>query len=69
MERVPVDSSSITEAGFDPRSRILELMFTDGRVYRYFDVPLDVYANLLDAPSVGRFFLENIRDIYRFERM
>jgi hypothetical protein len=69
MKRIPLDSSSIKEAGFDPRARTLELMFTDGRVYRYFDVPLDVYANLLDAPSVGRFFLENIRDTYRFERL
>jgi hypothetical protein len=35
--------------------------------YEYFDVPADVIQAFAEAPSVGRFFNENIRDEYRNE--
>jgi hypothetical protein len=41
----------------------------EGRVYRYFVVPRSVFDALLSADSVGRFFQENIRDVYPYERI
>ncbi|HVZ19253.1 MAG TPA: KTSC domain-containing protein [Terriglobales bacterium] len=68
MERVKIVSSNISEAGFDPASRTLELMFVNGRVYQYFDVPQHVFDGLCNAPSAGQYFNQEIRGIYRFAR-
>ena len=46
MERDSVVSSNIEAIGYDERSRTLEVCFKNGRVYQYFDVPLDVYRDL-----------------------
>jgi len=68
MHRTPVVSSNIAEIGYDEASATLEVMFSDGRVYQYFDVPQVVYEQLMHAPSVGQFFNAEIRGIYRFAR-
>jgi len=69
MERLPVTSSSIAEIGYDPSTATLEIMFVDGRVYQYFDVPVAVYEALMTASSVGQYFHREIRGIYRFARV
>lgn len=69
MERVSVESSSIRSVGRDPASCTMEVEFSNGRVYRYFDVPEAVYDALLRAPSKGRYFNERVRGAYRYERI
>ncbi|MGN7919871.1 KTSC domain-containing protein [Lysobacter sp. 22409] len=69
MERQQVDSSNISEIGFDAQFLTLEVLFTDGRVYQYFDVPVDVFAELIAAGSIGKFFNSNIRGVYRYARV
>ncbi len=59
----------LASAAFDTEQRILELEFTNGRVYRYFDVLESLYERLIEADSNGRFFTLFIRDRYRFERI
>jgi len=39
VKRSRVVSSSVAAVGYDEESRILEVEFVDGRVYRYVDVP------------------------------
>jgi hypothetical protein len=67
MERFVVNSSTINSVGFE--NGILEVEFVSGSVYRYFDVPQEVFESLVNAPSVGEFFNENIRSIYGHERV
>lgn len=62
MRRLPLESSVIASAGYDPGIAVLELEFRSGEVYRYFAVPPSVHAGLLAAPSAGRFFTQRIRD-------
>lgn len=69
MERTPVDSASIEAVGFESSSSTLEVLFRDGRVYQYFDVPERVYDELLQSPSVGQYFHREIRGVYRFARV
>lgn len=69
MERVGVSSSSISEVGYDEAGNTLEIMFLDGRVYQYFDVPVGVYEALMNAPSIGQYFHSEIRGTYRFARV
>jgi hypothetical protein len=69
MQRLPVSSRSVASVGWDPTSRTLEIEFTSGRVYRYFEVPEIVYHGLVRAESIGQFLNERIRDRYRFEQL
>ncbi len=68
MKRQKVSSSNLRSVGYDEAEGILEIEFQDGRVYRYYEVPKEVYEDLLSAPSLGRFFLANVKDVYRYAR-
>ena len=69
MLRLPVTSSNIKSVGYDPKIFTLEVQFTDGRVYQYFNVPQLIYQNLLQAPSKGKFFASSIKKVYGFRRV
>lgn len=69
MERESVESSNIAEVGYDAASATMEVMFHDGKVYQYFDVPAHVHDEMMHADSVGRFFSANIRGVFRFARV
>ena len=64
MTRAQLVSSMMASVGYDPLSRVLEIEFATGAVYQYLDVPLDLYQDLLDAPSQGRFFQSRIRGAF-----
>ena len=66
MERVPVESSSLVSVGYDDATHTLEVEFSYGGVYRYFVVPASVYAELMASDSIGRHFVEHIRNNYPF---
>jgi hypothetical protein len=68
MNRIQVTSSNLSEVGYDARSTTLEIMFRDGAVYQYFDVPEQVYDGLVNAASAGQYFHANIRGSYRYAR-
>ena len=69
LERTALDSSSIASAGYDAAARVLEVEFKNGGLYRYRDVPREIFEGLLSAASKGRFFLERIRGKYDYERV
>ena len=60
----PVTSSNIAEIGFDENTSVLYIRFNNGQLYSYDDVPESVYNDLQSAPSIGRYFYQNIRDLY-----
>ncbi len=68
LVRVLVRSTSLRSVGYDPTTEILDVEFRDERVYRYRGVPPEVHAGLLEASSLGRFFLAHIRGKYPCER-
>ena len=68
MDRVPVVSSNISSIGYDVATQTLEVEFSTGIVYQYFDVPEPVYQQLMQAGSVGIFFNGNIKGSYRYAR-
>ena len=65
IPRQSVQSSAIAKVGYSKRRHILEIEFVNGAVYRYFDVPLSVYHDLMSAESKARFYDSNIRKHYR----
>ena len=69
MERTPVDSTNIASVGHEESSGVLEIEFTNGTLYQYFDVPRHVYDELKGAPSPGGYLAANIKGNYRFSRV
>jgi hypothetical protein len=69
MHRNPVDSSSVRSVGYDPIERVLEVEYRPHRVYRYFDVPDDVYEGLVHASSIGRYVNYKIKERFRYEEV
>jgi hypothetical protein len=69
VTRTHVTSETIASVGYERDTRTLELQFTSGGVYRYFDVPPEVHRELMTAESHGRYFARNIRGRYRYARL
>lgn len=69
MERQTVDSSNLASIGYDSNSLILEIEFNHGGVYQYFDVPENVYEELMNADSHGVYFSANIRNDYQYKKI
>ncbi len=68
MERRLVNSSNLYSVGYDEERLVLEIEFRSGGIYSYYGVPREVYQELMGAPSLGRYFLANIRDQYRYAK-
>jgi hypothetical protein len=69
MERQQVESSNLASIGYDAENEILEVEFNHGGIYQYFDVPENVYEELMNADSHGRYFVHNIKDDYEYQKM
>lgn len=61
------DSSVIQAADYDPDTRTLDVTFTSGRRYAYFNVPDWEFDGLVTATSAGEYFNTRIRDQYACE--
>lgn len=69
MKRESVQSSNIVSVGYDAASSTMEIEFKDGRIYQYFDVPAQVYQDLVSAASVGTYFHQNVRGQFPYARL
>jgi DNA helicase HerA-like ATPase len=69
VQRVPVASTNVASIGYDPPTQTLEVEFHGGRVYQYFDVPVQVYEGFMSAPSKGQFLQQSIKGLYRHARL
>jgi hypothetical protein len=65
IPRQSVQSTAIAKVGYSKRRHILEIEFVNGAVYRYLDVPLTVYRDLMSADSKARFYDSNVKGHYR----
>ena len=54
-EMTYVDSSNIEQIGYDSDKTELHVIFKDGSLYVYNNVPLQIYEELLGAPSKGSY--------------
>jgi len=63
-----VSSSAIDRIEYDPSRRLLSIWFREtGGPYAYYEVPPQVFDELLRADSKGAYFSDHIRDRYRFD--
>lgn len=69
MEREQVSSSNVKSIGYDINTSILEVEFKNGRVYQYFNVPINVYNALINASSIGKYLNSNIVGVYKYTEL
>lgn len=69
MERYSVASSNISSIGYDPGTETLEVEFLNNSIYQYYNVPQNMYDQLMMEPSKGRFLNTYIRNAYPYSRV
>jgi hypothetical protein len=63
MNRIPVSSNGITEVGYHQDTDnlgTLELKFSNGGVYEFFNVPTNLYDEFMHASSREEYYFANI---------
>jgi hypothetical protein len=61
IARQPVHSHALAAIGYSKRLHALEVEFVNGAIYRYNNVPPEIYRDLLGAPSKAQFYDANVR--------
>ena len=69
IPRQSVTSSDIASVGYDAASQTLEIEFHATGVYRYFSVPATVFETFLTTPSPGKYFLQNVKGKFAWEKV
>lgn len=69
MQRISVTSSNIRSIGYDAQRAVLEVEFTSGDVYQYFDIPQHLYHEFMNASSKGQFLNDYIKYSYRYQKV
>lgn len=64
-----VAPTNMQSAGYDERTQTLEVQFASGRLYQYYEVPVNMHEQLMQAPSKSQFFNTYIRCSYPFSRV
>jgi hypothetical protein len=63
MKRIPTSSPGITQVGYHQESDVLgtlELMFSNGSVYQFFNVPTNIYDEFMHSPSKEDYYVAKI---------
>ena len=68
FNRQPVSSSNIRSVGWI-KTKIMEVEFNNGGVYRYYNVPQEVYQALISASSVGGYLHRHIKPNYPYKKV
>ena len=64
-----VNSSAIHAIGYDKEYRVLEIVFNNGGIYRYTNVPREIFEGLRNSESKGVYFHERVRGRYENWRL
>lgn len=69
MERKKVNAANVRSVGYDARNRVLEVEFSNGGIYQYSGVSEEVHRRLLNGPSPGSYFHDNIEEDFPSKRV
>lgn len=69
MTRDSVASSNLASAGYDEASQTLEVEFSNGTIYQYYNVGSALYEQFMHAPSKGQFLNVYIKNGYPYSRV
>lgn len=66
MQLDPIESSMLASVGYDETLRALVVLFNSGKAYQYMQVPPEIYQELLQSDSKGRYMLDHVIDYYPY---
>ena len=69
MQNTPLSSTSIRSLGYDQPSQTLEVEFLNGAIYQYYNVPENMYSEMMEASSKGKFLHLYIKNTFPFSRV
>jgi KTSC domain-containing protein len=69
MERRRLNSSKIRAVGYDSKSQLLEVEFSDGKLIQYRGVSPEVHRQFMAAPSASSFFEDKIDENFPSSRI
>lgn len=69
MDVKPVRSRDLALIGYDAATSVLEVVFRAGGVYRYQQVPEEVYQGLMQASSHGSYFQKHIKGRFSYTKV
>jgi len=61
------NSSSVKAIGYDAVSNVLMVEFIQGKQYVYMNVPPELWDEMQQAPSVGKFIAQRVKYIYEYK--
>ena len=64
-----INSSLISIVRYNVEELTLDVLFTNGRCYRYSDVAFDDFIGIQDSESAGVFYNDNICNVYTYEEI
>ena len=64
-----IESSNLEALTYDSEDENLIIEFNNGTRYRYKKVPVSVIDHFLDAESKGKFFHNNVKSKYEYEKI
>ncbi len=69
MQREPVVSSNIRTIGYEEATQTLEIEFLNSSIYQYYNVPQNIYSEMMKADSKGKFLHFYINNAYPCSRV
>ena len=69
MQKHFVASSNLASVGYNCETETLEVQFLNGSVYQYYNVPENMYDELMSAGSKGQFLHAYIKNAYPYSRV
>lgn len=67
MEYIEVNSSKIEKIGFDKTRQWMEVHLKNGHIYLHQHVPPKFYMECMAANSIGKYYYENIKEVFPYE--
>ena len=61
---IRIDSTMIYAVGYSSKEKLVEVVFSKGKIWGYEDVPKDVYEGLINSTSAGSYMRNFILDCY-----
>ena len=62
-------SSNIESFWYEDDSKMLHVRFRNESLYRYSEVPQDIFYNFMESESKGKYFNKNIRTSFKYEKV
>ena len=69
IRRHHVKSTAVRTMGYDEEEWVLQVEFSNGKLYNYFRVPSKEFRALQDAPSKGEYINREIKPYYEYEEV